>query len=133
MIFLLGMAIAMPSFAATSSGWIDTEAAEKMAKEMRAAEMRLIDLDCRPDETAAAERTAFLMTWEENTDKRQWSWREAAAAVVKDYKHEFAGKGFKLVKEHSFTMPSGKKRSCALWHRKGAAGALAPNQPRSDR
>jgi hypothetical protein len=93
--------------------------------------MLLVDLDCRPDEGATdVERTSFLMEWEPNPDNRQWSWREAASPVVKDYKREFAGKGFALVIEKSFTMPSGKSRTCALWHRKGGEASAAPAAPK---
>lgn len=131
--FLATMLAAGPSLASTSSGWIDTEAAEKMAKQMRENRMRLIDLDCRPDETKSDERTTFLMTWEPNIDNRQWSWREAAAAVVQDYKREFAGKGFRLVVEHSFVMPSGKKRACALWQRSSDPEPVGPGNPPPNR
>lgn len=133
-LFLLAAILAAtPSLASTSSGWIDTDAAEKMAKQMREERMRLIDLDCRPDTSKADERSAFLMTWEPNTDNRQWSWREAAAAVVQDYKRDFAGKGFRLVVERSFVMPSGKKRACALWQKSSGKDPVGPGNPPPNR
>ena len=129
LLLLLGWLTAFPAVA-SSSGWIDTNAAEKMAADMRQQHMRLIGLDCRPDEASAgAERTSFLMEWEFNSDNRQWGWREATIPAVKGYKRDFAAKGFSLVIEKSFTMPSGKQRSCALWHRlvgKGPAAAPPP-------
>lgn len=128
-IFLaLAWLLASPCLAATSSGWISTDAAEKMAADMREKQMRLIDIDCRQDETVVdAEKTSFLMTWEPNVGNWQWSWREAMTPVLQGYKHEFAAKGFTLVVERSFTMASGAQRSCALWHGKpGESGAVPP-------
>jgi hypothetical protein len=92
--------------------------------------MRLIDLDCHQDDaTAPNETTSFLMRWEYNSDNRQWSWREATVSVLKGYKREFAGKGFRLVSEQAFTTQSGKQRACALWQRKVGEGPAPPAPP----
>jgi hypothetical protein len=129
-LFFLGMLTATPALASFSIGWIGTDEAEKLAAEMRDKHIRLIDIDCRQDRNATdQERTAFLMTWEDNDDNRDWSWREAATPAINDDKREFEAKGFKLVTEKSFTMASGKQRSCALWHKKAAEGSGPPAAP----
>lgn len=113
---LLAVALAATVSQSGAADWISTEAAEKLAKEMRANKMRLIDLDCMSD-PASTEDTVFLMDWEANPDNVDWSWREADALTVRGYLRDFETQKFRLVTHRTFSTGSGKERACALWHR----------------
>lgn len=115
---MVGLAATAPGAAQEVSDWIDAEAANALAGEMREVGIRLFDLECREDEAAEEERTLFRMHWEPNATNVNWSWREANSLAVDGFKREFRAQGFEVKMEHEFIRSrSGEPRTCALWWR----------------